>query len=527
MLWIAVHLPQLSLESFAATLPAEQQLGPVALLAEHRITALNAAASAAGVQIGQKRATALALAPLLVLGDADERRDALELQAAAHAALAFTPSVALQALEHVVLLEVQASLRLFGGLQALMRGLKQALQPLGHAVQCATAPTALGAALLARQQGRSSSGGGCGTAQPEAVSSEFGRHTTDRRALARQLDQVSVWLLGPGREHWEALQGMGLRRLSDLRALPRSGLARRFGPLLLQDLDRAYGEQPDPGDWITLPPVFDSRLELFMRADSSEQVLHGAAVLLRRLVAWGQAQHARIARFTLRMHHEPRHREGRAVAAHSSLELALAEPSLDAEHLQLLLRERLGRTPLPAPTLELSLHCRELVKGPAPNGELFPTPRSEREGFTRLLERLQARLGREQVLQLRAQADHRPECSARLQAAEAAPPSSPSSADLAPAVAQPLTRPVWLLPEPQPLDAQRFKPLLDGQPLQLLAGPERIETGWWDGALAQRDYFIAKAADESLLWIYRDRLPRALEAADDPGSGWYLQGRFG
>jgi protein ImuB len=66
-------------------------------------------------------------------------------------------------------------------------------------------------------------------------------------------------------------------------------------------------------------------------------------------------------------------------------------------------------------------------------------------------------------------------------------------------------------------------PWFEGRPLQLLAGPERIETGWWDGGLATRDYFIAQAADGSLVWVYRARLP----VADAAAPLWFLQGRFG
>ena len=86
-----------------------------------------------------------------------------------------------------------------------------------------------------------------------------------------------------------------------------------------------------------------------------------------------------------------------------------------------------------------------------------------------------------------------------------------------------MTRPVWLLPQPLALPEQQSRPLLDGRPLQLLAGPERIESGWWDGAHAARDYFIAQAHDGALVWVYRARLP----LAEPPGQGWYLHGRFG
>jgi protein ImuB len=86
-----------------------------------------------------------------------------------------------------------------------------------------------------------------------------------------------------------------------------------------------------------------------------------------------------------------------------------------------------------------------------------------------------------------------------------------------------LTRPLWLLPAPQPLAADaRALPLLHGRPLLLRAGPERIEAGWWDGEFAARDYYVAQDDDGALLWVYRERVPPATGE-----SGWHLHGRFG
>lgn len=519
MRWFAVHLPWLSLEAYAALLPEAQRAQPLALLDQHRVQAVNAAAAAAGVQPGCKRATALALAPALQFGQADAARDAQALQAVAHAALAFTPAVCLDGA--TVLLEVRSSLRCFGGADALLGRLRGALAPLGHRAQLAAAPTALGAALLARWR-------------DDLVD---GPHATDLGALQRLLDEAPVWLLGPGREHWEALQGMGLRHLSDLRALPRAGLARRFGESLLDDLDRARGTRPDPREWVVAPERFDLRLELAARADHADQVLHAAALLLARLVAWAQARCSRVCAFTLRMRHERRHRADDTTPAATALRIELAEPAADAAHLQALLRERLARVQLAAPTLELELHCHELVQRSAPNGELFPTRQSEHSGLLRLVEGLRARLGDEGVRCLQPLPDHRPEQACRTGPGLASAAASLPGAHLAvpgahlalpgqhPGVSPelPLPRPAWLLPTPQPLAERQALPLLDGQPLQLLAGPERIETGWWDGALAARDYFVAMAADGSLVWVYRARLP----VADAAAPLWFLQGRFG
>lgn len=514
MLWIAVYLPALSLQAFAATLGSARLALPLALLDGQRVCSVNHVALQLGVQPGLKRATALALAPQLVLGHADAAREDQALQAVAHAALAFTPSVAIESMQRFrspaglavepdaapcVLLEVQASLRYFGGLAALLRKLRAALAPLGFSHRLASAPTAAGAALLARWRD----------------GLNLGPHSTQLPALHGLLDQAPVELLGTAREQLAVLQGMGVHKLADLRRLPRAGLARRFGAALLLQMDRARGEQANPQHWFSASERFEAGLELFERTDSIEQVLHAAAVLLARLIAWAQARHARILAFTLAMQHEARHRAD--APACTMLQVNLAEASNDAAHLQLLLRERLAHVSLPAPTLQLQLRCEQVVHRAAPNAELFPTPASADEGLLRLIERLRSRLGDEQVQRLVPVEDHRPERTTSWQPAWPAPASPrPGGAAALP------VRPVWLLAQALPLRERESCPLLDGRALHLLAGPERIEAGWWDGETAARDYFIAQAHDAALVWIYRARLP------DSPaGEGWFLHGRFG
>ena len=580
MLWIALHLPALSLESWSATRDASQAGRPLVLLQDHQVRHADALALARGVSPGMTRSTALALAPDLLQAAVDVQRDAHALRAVVHAALAFSPAVswatppALRAqgefadarpAPHAglvgVRLEVQASLRYFGGLPALLARLCSGLAPLGHRVCIACAPTALGAALLAAW-----SAGQGGPAEPGALALgssigpligpsigplALGPHSTGpepRRALQPLLDALPLHLLGPGLEHWPVLQGMGLQTLADLRTLPRSGLARRFGPALLDDIDRARGHAPEAQAWLTLPLQFASRIELLCRADTSAQVLAGAQLLLARLLAWAGASQSRIARFTLLMHHEPSRRE-QGTPSHTALEIAPAEPAADAGHLLLLLTERLGRLPLAAPALELSLQCSHLVAGAAPNGELFASRASERAGLARLVERLQARLGAQQVQCLAPVPDHRPECGTRWQAADPArlgqqPGAREARASAGPLAARPgagagagagaaaptlaqqaallTAQPLWLLPAPQPLVERDQGLWLDGQPLQLLAGPERLETGWWQAdGLALRDYFIAQRPDGALVWIFRQRL-------QDPaaGPGWCLHGLF-
>ena len=83
---------------------------------------------------------------------------------------------------------------------------------------------------------------------------------------------------------------------------------------------------------------------------------------------------------------------------------------------------------------------------------------------------------------------------------------------------------------PLELKVQRSRPVY-GSPLKLLAGPERIEAGWWDDAAVTRDYFIAENDQGQLLWIYREHKHREHSPAEkdkgNKGENWYLQGLFG
>jgi protein ImuB len=199
----------------------------------------------------------------------------------------------------------------------------------------------------------------------------------------------------------------------------------------------------------------------------------------------------------------------------SPLTVHLADASNDEERMTALLRELLGRTQLAAPVYELHLRCAQIVPFQPSHGELFATARGEQEGLLRLIERLQARLGPAAVTQLEPHDDHRPEHAFRQVPIERANASRSSD------VSCTAPRPLWLLPEPIPLAEHQHRPVY-GTPLTLLSGPERIESGWWDGQWAERDYFIARDEQHALLWIFRPRAP-------DPSSRdrWYLHGKFG
>jgi protein ImuB len=182
-----------------------------------------------------------------------------------------------------------------------------------------------------------------------------------------------------------------------------------------------------------------------------------------------------------------------------------------------LLNERLTRIVLPAPVRALRLRSGPLVESREVSAELFAMDRRQSgAGVPQLIERLRARLGTEAVYGLCLVPEHRPE-SAWCVAEPALPAATrnrrrgpkPESANQIPG------RPLWLLVEPQLLDGDQ--PCFEGM-LELEQGPERIESGWWDGRDVQRDYYVARNPAGVRLWVFRERrTPRR----------WFLHGVFG
>ncbi|MEH3085737.1 MAG: DNA polymerase Y family protein [Xylophilus ampelinus] len=412
--------------------------------------------------------------------------------------LQFTPRVAL-AEDRAVVMELEASARLFGGRRAL--ALRVAAECAALGVQAwSWAPTALGAAALARAGVRN------GFARP----------------LAALLDGLPLAALRDAEAHAPVLERMGCRTLGQLRALPRAGLGRRFGPGLLSALDEAYGLRAGAHAWIALPERFHARLELMARVEQAPAMLSGAHRLLLQLCAWLSARRLGLAAFTLRWRHDAM--RPRAAGGGGELTVRTASPTRDIGHLGSLLAEHLATVALDAPVGDLELEAVEVRPHEPGTASLLPDARADGESLARVLERIAARLRPERVLRPVLQEDHRPEWSARWRPADAPQPRRVPPR-------QALPQPSFLLPEPLQLALHGDRPVHQGA-LLLLSGPHRIEGGWWhrpaedDGGdadpatgLAVRDYWVALSLQAGVLWIYQTRLGR------DRGA-WFLHGVF-
>ncbi|MDN5871254.1 MAG: hypothetical protein L0H73_11120, partial [Nitrococcus sp.] len=202
-------------------------------------------------------------------------------------------------------------------------------------------------------------------------------------------------------------------------------------------------------------------------------------------------------RIAIRLRH--RHRGATAFS------VGLMACSRDPARLLELTRQRLERLPLPAPVSSLLLATRHIERLPSCQRSLVSEGRDKVEEWGTLVERLSARFGECAIQGLQVRAAHRPERAWRYVA-----PGRESPAAIV------TERPLWLLLQPRALKSRNGQPLWRG-PLVLQQGPERIESGWWDGADCARDYYVARNATGERLWIFRERRDEC---------AWYLQGFF-
>ena len=485
-LWMAVDLPDLPLLVF---LRGQQVDNPQAVIETRgtsaTVIAVNDLAADAAVQPGMTLAAAWAMAPALEIHQRDEYREQQLLRRLAWWAHRYTPQVALDT--DGLLLEVRASLRLFGGVLAMRRAVEQGFREMKIPVRLGMAPTARAARWLVR--------------------AGYEESVEQLDSLAGRLGELPLACTDFPPRLCERLAGMGLRRVADVLRLPRDGFARRCGPQALEILDQALGRIPDIRAIVSLPPRFCSKLEFLYEISDASVLLHPAEHLLRELEAWLRASQQGVRRLQV----DIILRSGEI----RSLRLGFLDALRDAGRMRSLLEQQLERVTLVEPARALQLEVMELEGFAGQARQLFREDRKHADA-RELVEILRARLGHAAVSSLEALADHRPEASWARSEPGAAETGKPGHADTH---LQPARRPAWLLPQPQRLAVRRVRnqdcPLYEGE-LRLLDGPERIETGWWDGADVRRDYYRACNAAGMELWIFHDR--RA--------GNWWLHGFF-
>jgi protein ImuB len=476
MLWLAVHLPQFVLEALG-------EIGAGRVVTAQRGSRRWVIAGAADrIAPGTDWGTVQVLHPEIRAIERRPRAEREAMQALAAWAWRYGSELVCEVIESeldhglpcaLLWVEIGASLRLYGGLQALLADFDAGFPETGHVGHRGVAPTLEAAALFAR----------IGQQQP----------VLDCEQLPAVLDALPLAALMLTPRTHDALKAVGLERIGELLALPLAALGKRHGMGLVSLLDRLVGRRPDVRPRWRPPAKFQRRIDLLGEVEHSEGLLFPLQRMTRELGHFLKARDTGLQVFRLSLVHG--RGSGGRPQPDTSIDLRLATSTRDPERLLRVLRERLGRTPLPAPVRSLRLNAEQFVEPSTGQRDLFDAASGEDEAWSQLVEKLAARLGADAVSALGLIADHRPERCWRTRAIDAPAATLPQT-NVPP-------RPIWLIDPPQPLTA----------PPKALAAAERLEGGWWDGGDVQRDYFHAELHG-GRFWVFQDRLSH----------GWFLQG---
>ncbi|MCA9049236.1 MAG: DNA polymerase Y family protein, partial [Planctomycetaceae bacterium] len=231
--------------------------------------------------------------------------------------------------------------------------------------------------------------------------------------------------------------------------------------------------------------------------------------------------------------------EDSVTAAANRLQIScdLLRPTQSAEQLLQVLSLKLERIRIPGPVRSVTLTAVTATLPVARQRHLFSDDEHTEhvEELAAVVSRLAGRLGKDGVLRAdiretavpeksvgwiplmdRSRDDHSTGTERILETLVTPSDESPSTG-LSP------TRPLRLLPEPVMIANTAIADVpprfqwkgADWTPIQW-AGPDRIETHWWDDPIVRRDYFRVQCEQGSVFWIYRDLVNRH----------WYLHGIF-
>ena len=495
-MWFGVRFPALGIEVFERCQPAKPAT-PTVLLEDGQVLMMNAAAHSAGVMPGSSLATALGVVGHLKHFERDAEAERMRLRQLAEAAYRHTPCVSLSEPDSLVL-DIGASLKLFGGVAALANALDALFARLRHVSRIAFATTPAAALALAHAD----------------ETFDLANIPNDEQGIARAirgsreaLRRTPLRCAALEAQDIESLADMGIFNIGQLLDLPRDELGARFGPALQGQLARLIGAAPDPRPFITPRERFASAIHLVESISNKAALRFPMRRLAVELEAWLQARQLGALRLTWRF--EPLHPcEGQAVAVEARFAMARD----DAKGLMEVSWLKLENAALPDAVMSIALSAAAVAPLTASNdGLLASVAATAPDAPLKLVDTLAARLGEGALQGLAAVDDHRPEF-----AWAPRPPGSAWQArekDAAPSAPR---RPLWLLDAPRPVDGAGFK---------LLSGPECIEAGWWGSPVA-RDYYVAAAANGAQCWVFREHAPAGAAAEHDAAQGWFLHGYF-
>ena len=496
--FVTIWFPLLTTDWFALRRPELRGIPFVLAVKDHGRMVISAAdrlALGQGIPPGMPVADARALLPELQVVDDKPGLAAKLLKALAVWCIRFTPIAGVDPPQGLVL-DVSGCTHLWGGEETYLKEIVTRLQTAGYTVRAAMADT-IGAAWAATRYG---------------VSEVTITGSADQTAALLRLPPEAL-RLEP--EVVDRLHRLGLRTIGSFAGMQRSALRRRFGPGLLQQLDRALGLEAE-----TIEPV-QPRTQYQERLPCLEPIMTatGIEIALQRLLETlcnrlqKEAKGLRSAIFSCyRVDGKQQQLTiGTNRATHNTTHLVkLFEPSIATSE------PDLGNELfiLEAPTIE---------DAPAVQETLFSGSTGlDNSHIAELLDKITGRFGSGSIHRWLPDERHWPERSIKPATSLQEKPTTPWRTDR--------PRPIHLLPRPELIEVTApipdYPPMLfryKGQ-LHTIAkadGPERIEREWWLDQGPHRDYYTVEDEAGQRYWLFRSG-----HYTEEQKPQWFIHGFF-
>lgn len=487
-LWLCLRFDQLPLEALREP---GQRIDFVYW--QHRLVSVSPEARERGLCRGMSVNQARMIVPDGLGWERDTQREQQQLQHLAHWAYRYTPQVSLAT--QSLMLEVGHCLKLFRGFRRLYQLIEQDLQRFALTVKPGVAHTPAGAFVLSY-------------ATNSGVRAASG-NATDADIFLLLLGQASIDTLDVEEASIRRLQSCGFETLEELLVAPREEIGERFGAPLMDYLARLLGEKEDPQATIVPPEPFLLVEDFAEPIHNSQWIQQCTDDMLRQLSEFLRRRQYLCQLLVWRFYND------KTLIETVSIPLSSKHYSFDT--FKQLTDLHMQKLSLRGELMRIELFSDSLLPAQLFVDDFFD-PRICEYEVSELVDKLATRLGDEAVYQLHCVAEPVPELSL-LKTPFSPPKNSAHQPAQAGAREQGVFQPLWLLPEPQLLDQRR-------RPLQLIQGPDRMDSHWWCGYKGEtartegarfRDYYIARQQNGRLLWVFYERRRKQ----------WYVHGLFG
>jgi protein ImuB len=468
-----------------------------------RVVNADPAALELGITVGLTLADALARVPALTAVEANTKADLATLERLADWCERYTPLVALDPPDGLVL-DITGCAHLYRGEEAMRADLSAHIVDFGFETRAAIAGTPDAARTLARFSNLSLVPAGCDDAA---------------------VRPLPIAALDIPAETVVALSRAGLKTIADLADRPRAPIAARFGEVLLARLERTLGRT----DIRITPrrplPVCTAERQFpdpITNADYIRLILENLAIDAAEILEQRGEGGRRFEASFFRVDGELRR-----------IAVDTARPERDPNVITDLLAQRLEALADPLdPGFGFDFIRLKVITTEPFIATQSAFGREDRdEEASVLTDRLGARYGPASVTGFQPQDTHIPERAAR-----SAPiaMSHGKSLDWQPIIAgEPPARPLYLFDRPQPIETLAEVP--DGPPLRFrwrrvlhdvafAEGPERVSPEWWrssDDALT-RDYYRIEDSMGRRFWVFRE----GLYSRETLTPRWFIHGLF-